>query len=165
MAIRFQWARAAAAVVTCAVAAPGCARRRAARAPQAEPVVTPADAPPREAAPRYAEGELRPGWKRYVQRKTIAPGETVTVGPEPYARVKLVEVAEDRMSAVFQAQHLVDHRHGRVRLGGSFSEFTAVFGKKGATLEKLDGNRATVVFRWAQNSSTAVPPGAEVEGE
>ena len=105
-------------------------------------------------------GEGRPGWNHYEQRKTLKVGETVTAGPEPYAKVKLVEIAEDRQSAVFEAQHLVDRRRGRVVVGDSFHVFTSVFGSKGARLESIDEAGATVVFRWAQSRGLPVPPGA-----
>jgi hypothetical protein len=112
---------------------------------------------------RYAAGELRPGWKRYFQRKVIRLGETVTVGPTPYARIKLLEVAENGRSAVFEATHLTDSRRGRVYVGRSFNEFTPVFGTKGAMLEAVDPSGATVLFRWGQSPGLPVPPGAVVE--
>jgi hypothetical protein len=122
---------------------------------------TPADAPPRQrSGAQFAGGEGRPGWNHYEQRKTLKVGETVTAGPEPYAKVKLVEIAEDWQSAVFEAQHLVDRRRGRVVVGESFHVFTSVFGSKGARLESIDEAGATVVFRWAQSRGLPVPPGA-----
>ena len=145
------------------VAASGCMRRgRAAstRQPQERPA-WPADAPPRPRPRPYAEGDLPPGWKRYVQRKTIPLGKTVTAGPVPYAEVKLLEVDGD--TAVLEATHLVDRRRGRVKAGQSLNEFTPIFGKKGAVLEALDASGATVVFRWAQNAASPVPPGAVAE--
>jgi hypothetical protein len=143
--------------------AAGCARRPAPR-PKPEPVVTPADASPRQRPSlRYAEGALQPGWIRYEQRKTIRPGETVTAGPHPYAQVKLAEVAENNRSAVFEAAHLVDRRRGRVGVGQHFSEFTPIFGNKGALLEAVGPNGATVVFRWSQGPATPVPPGAVMQ--
>jgi hypothetical protein len=142
----------------------GCSHG-AATAPSAgvesERPATPADAPPRpRASTQYAGGERRAGWDRYEQRKTLKVGQTVTAGPVPYAKVKLVEIAEDRRSAVFEATHLVDHRRGRVLVGESFNVFTPVFGSKGARLESLDDAGAAVVFRWAQRRGMPVPPGA-----
>ena len=153
-------------ILTCLVLS-GCARR----APtakfhrQEEPVATPADAPPRPRPPTYANGELPPGWQRYVQRKTIPLGKAVTAGPAPYARVKLVEVWEEDGSAIFEASHLVDRRRGRVKVGGTFHVFTPIFGRKGATLESLDASGATVVFRWTQSASVPVPPGAVAQAD
>jgi hypothetical protein len=122
---------------------------------------TPADAPPRpRAGAPYAGGQLRPGWGRYEQRKTLKAGQAVTAGPEPYAKVTLVEIADDRHSAVFDVQHLIDHRRGRVVVGEFFNVFTPVFGGKGARLESIDDGGATVVFRWAQSRALPVPPGA-----
>ena len=141
----------------------GCARRPPARPSHRldGPVVTPADAPPVLRERRgYAEGELPAGWARYEQRKTIRPGQTVTAGPVPYATVKLIEVAEDNRSAVFDAVRLVDRRRGRVSVGQHFNVFTPIFGNNGARLESANADGATVVFRWAQNTATAVPPGA-----
>lgn len=145
------------------VSVAGCVRRGRAdsmRQSQERPA-WPADAPPRPRPRPYAEGELPPGWKRYVQRKTIPVGKTVTAGPVPYAEVKLLEVDGD--TAVFEATHLVDRRRGRVNVGQSLNEFTPVFGRKGAILEALDASGATVVFRWAQNAASPVPPGAVAE--
>lgn len=141
----------------------GCVRRPPARPSHRpdEPAVTPADAPPVQREPRgYAEGQLPAGWARYEQRKTIRPGEKVTAGPEPYATVKLVEVAEDQRSAVFETARLVDRRRGRVGVGQHFNVFTPIFGNNGARLESANADGATVLFRWAQNAATAVPPGA-----
>jgi len=122
---------------------------------------TPADAPPRQGpGVQYAGGERRPGWNHYEQRRTLKLGQSVTAGPEPYAKVTLVEVADDRKSAVFEATHLIDHRRGRVVVGESFNVFTPVFGNKGAKLESIDDAGATVVFHWAQSRGLPVPPGA-----
>ena len=161
MAVRRAVAWAVVGVLCVAVA--GCARRgrgATSRQPQERPA-WPADAPPRPRPRPYGEGELPAGWKRYVQRKTIPLGKTVTAGPVPYAEVKLLEVDGD--IGVFEATHLVDRRRGRVRVGQSFNEFTPIFRKKGATLEALDASGATVVFRWNQNAAAPVPPGAIVE--
>ena len=148
------------ACMCCAVA--GCARRdRGASRHRAERPATPADAPLPPKPRPYGEGALPPGWKRYVQRKTIPVGQTVTAGPVPYAKVKLVEVDQD--VAVFEATHLVDSRRGRVSVGQTFNEFTPIFGKRGATVEALDASGATVVFRWTQNAAAPVPPGAVPE--
>jgi hypothetical protein len=84
----------------------------------------------------------------------------VTAGPEPYAKVKLVDIAADRHSAVFEAQHLTDRRRGRVVVGEHFNVFTPVFGSKGAKLEAIDDAGATVVFHWSQSRALPVPPGA-----
>jgi hypothetical protein len=149
------------AVVTCVVGS-GCASHRGtrARAPADRPA-TPADAPPRDASTGAStDGGLRPGWTRYEQRKTIPLGGSVTAGPEPYARVRLLEVSDDRRSAVFEAAYLVDQRRGRVMVGETFATFTSIFGKKGATLESVGPSGATVVFRWTQNRAMPVPPGA-----
>lgn len=139
----------------------GCARNaRPAPAP-AEPAVTPADAPPsHRTGQRFSPGAPQPGWTRYEQRRTIAPGQTVTAGPAPYARVKLIEVAENRKSALFEAEHLTDRRRGRVSVGETFHVFTPIFGNKGARLEAASAAGATVVFRWSQSAATAVAPGA-----
>src|SRR4051812_33270962 len=142
----------------------GCSHR-AAPAPSAESAreqaATPADAPPRaRAGPQYAGGDPRPGWTHYEQRRTLRVGQSDTAGPEPYARVKLVEVAADRHSAVFEVTHLVDHRRGRVVVGESFNVFTPVFGSKGARLESLGDAGATMVFHGWQSRGTPVPPGA-----
>jgi hypothetical protein len=145
-------------------AAPGCSHRAAPAPPllsEREQPATPADAPPRaRPGPQYAGGEPRSGWTHYEQRKTLKVGQTDTAGPEPYARVKLVEIAADRHSAVFEVTHLVDHRRGRVVVGESFNVFTPVFGSKGARLESLGDNGATVVFHWSQGRGPPVPPGA-----
>ena len=149
------------AVVYCGVQS-GCASHEAppARAPAERPA-TPADAPARDAgAGGSTNGGPRRGWTRYEQRRTIPLGGTVTAGPEPYARVKLVEVSDDRRSAVFEATYLVDQRRGRVMVGETFGTFTSIFGKKGATFESVGPSGATVVFRWSQNQATPVPPGA-----
>ena len=148
-------------VVVVTVIGVGCRRRPAGPRRQVETMVTPADAPVVPRAERGAgERGLRPGWARFEQRKTIRPGETVTAGPEPYARVKLLEVAEDNASAVFEAAHLVDRRTGRVWAGKHFSGFTPIFGKTGATLEAVGPEGVTVAFRWSQSPETPVPPGA-----
>lgn len=152
------------AVVACTcLAVVGCARRDRGRdwRQNEERPATPADAPVSRRPRPYGEGALPPGWHRYVQRKTIPVGETVTAGPVPYAKVKLLEVDGD--VAIFQATHLVDSRRGRVQVGETFNEFTPIFGKRGATLEALDASGATVVFRWAQNAASPVPPGAVPE--
>ena len=135
----------------------GCARRAAPRAAP-EPAVTPSDAPFSQRL--SAKDKLRAGWERYEQRRTIKPGETVEVGPVPYSRVKLVEVADDNRSAVFEASHLIDQRRGRVWVGQHFNSFTPIFGNKGAHLEAVDANGATVAFRWSQSPTTPIPPGA-----
>jgi hypothetical protein len=148
-------------VMVAGVALAGCRRKDAGQRREAEMMVTPADAPPRERVDRgSSEGGLRPGWARYEQRKTIRLGETVRVGPTPYATVKLIEVGEGGASAAFEAAFLTDRRQGRVPVGRHFNEFTPIFGSKGARLEKVGAEGATVVFRWAQNEGLGVPPGA-----
>jgi hypothetical protein len=150
-----------------AVAVTGCSQHPATvPAAHSDPdqPATPVDAPPRLVTGTQYGGGLRPGWTRYEQRRTLKVGETMTAGPEPYAKVKLVEIAGDRHSAVFEATHLVDHRRGRVVVGESFNVFTPVFGSRGAKLESISDAGATVVFHWSQSRVVAVPPGAVATG-
>lgn len=105
----------------------------------------------------------RPALTRYSMRRTIAVGATVKVGPSGARQLTLVEVADDGRSAVFEAVYVIDRRRGRVFEGQTLEVFTPVFGKNGATLEKVNAPGATVLFRWSQSPGLPLPPGAIAE--